>query len=394
VDFDLSSDQEALVDAAAALLESLAAVEQVRKAGDRPDRIDRTLWAQMAEQGWLAVERREDSGGLGMGFVEVAVLCEQIGRHLAPVPFAGTVLALHAIEAGADVAESAAGDAAGAAGDASGAAELAERLATGDAIGAVAWTRRPSQVVAERSGGGGWSLTGRPDPVVFGPVADVVIVPAEIAGSPGSRELFVLVDLPESGRVPQPAMDLTRSLGWLELASTPATLLSGAGPAAADGHAAGFTSLADRAAVAVSAEMLGAAQRVLDMTVQYAKDRVQFGRPIGSFQAVKHRCADMLVDVEGMRSAVYYSAWCIAADSPDASSAASAAKIWCSEAAARVMASGLQVHGGIGFTWEHDMHLFVKRSQLDQVSFGDTSWHHDRLAAMLRSLAEAGLPVM
>ena len=128
--------------------------------------------------------------------------------------------------------------------------------------------------------------------------------------------------------------------------------------------------------------------------MQYAKDRVQFGRPIGSFQAVKHRCADMLVDVEGMRSAVYYAAWCIAAGSPDASSAASAAKIWCSEAAARVMASGLQVHGGIGFTWEHDMHLFVKRSQLDQVSFGDTSWHHDRLADMIRALAEAGLPVM
>jgi alkylation response protein AidB-like acyl-CoA dehydrogenase len=422
VDFDLSSDQEALVDAAAGLLESLAAVEQVRKAGDRPDRIDRALWAQMAEQGWLAVERREASGGLGMGFVEVAVLCEQIGRHLAPVPFAGTVLALHAIEAAAgevvgdaagevvgDAAGEVVGDAAGASGDAAGSAELVERLATGDAMGAVAWTRRPGQVVAERSGGGSWSLTGRPDPVVFGPVADVVIVPAEIAGSPGERELFVVADLPESSRVPQPAMDLTRSLGWLELAATPATLLSaGAGSGAdgdgdsdgaagkgdGDGHAAGFASLADRAAVAVSAEMLGAAQRVLDMTVQYAKDRVQFGRPIGSFQAVKHRCADMLVDVEGMRSAVYYAAWCIAADSPDASSAASAAKIWCSEAASRVMASGLQVHGGIGFTWEHDMHLFVKRSQLDQVSFGDTSWHHDRLAAMLRSLAEAGLPVM
>jgi alkylation response protein AidB-like acyl-CoA dehydrogenase len=286
-----------------------------------------------------------------------------------------------------------------------------ERLSSGEAIGAIAWTRRTDQIVAERSTGAGgdtgavsdpgkgaragggaedsadsrWVLTGRPDPVVFGPVADVVIVPAEIAGSPGSRELFLVENPPETSRKSQPAMDLTRSLGWLELDATPASLLGGPGA---------FSSLADRAAVAVSAEMLGAAQRVLDMTVQYAKDRVQFGRPIGSFQAVKHRCADMLVDVEGMRSAVYYAAWCIAADSPDASSAASAAKIWCSEAAARVMASGLQVHGGIGFTWEHDMHLFVKRSQLDQVSFGDTSWHHDRLADMLRALAEAGLPVM
>ena len=288
------------------------------------------------------------------------------------------------------------------------ASDLLERLSSGEAIGAVAWTRKPDQVVAERSGTNtgppnGWVLTGRPDPVVFGPVADVVIVPASIAGSPGSRELFVLEHPPESSRAVQPAMDLTRSLGWLELEAAPATLLASGevgspagegGVGVPAGDSAAFSSLADRAAVAVSAEMLGAAQRVLDMTVQYAKDRVQFGRPIGSFQAVKHRCADMLVDVEGMRSAVYYAAWCIAAESSDASSAASAAKIWCSEAAARVMASGLQVHGGIGFTWEHDMHLFVKRAQLDQVSFGDTSWHHDRLAGMLRALAEAGLPVM
>jgi alkylation response protein AidB-like acyl-CoA dehydrogenase len=183
----------------------------------------------------------------------------------------------------------------------------------------------------------------------------------------------------------EPAMDLTRSLGWLELDAVPATMLGGE---------ASVTDLTDRASVAVSAEMLGAAQHVIEMTVQYAKDRVQFGRPIGSFQAVKHRCADMLVDVEGMRSAVYYAAWCIAAGNPDATTAASAAKIWCSEAAARVMASGLQVHGGIGFTWEHDLHLFVKRSQLDQVSFGDAPWHRDRLAGLLRALAEAGLPVL
>ena len=427
VDFDLSEDQEALVGAATALLQSRASIQQVRTAADRPERIDRSLWAHMAEQGWPAIERPEASGGLGMGFVEVAVLCEQLGRHLAPVPFAGTVLALHAIEAGSagrDEVELQA---------MFGSPPIGERLAGGEAIGAVAWTRRPDQVVAERadgsnsgsnSGNAGWVLTGRPDPVIFGPVADVVIVPAEIAGSPGVRHLFAVSDLPESVRAGQPAMDLTRSLGWIDLRATPGVLLAGAASAgavsasAASGSGAGadsgaaasasaasgsgaageaaslFASLADRAAVAVSAEMLGAAQVVLDMTVQYAKDRVQFGRPIGSFQAVKHRCADMLVDVEGMRSAVYYAAWCIAAGSPESSAAASAAKIWCSEAAGRVMASGLQVHGGIGFTWEHDMHLFVKRSQLDQVSFGDIAWHHDRLAGMLRHLAEAGLPVM
>jgi alkylation response protein AidB-like acyl-CoA dehydrogenase len=136
--------------------------------------------------------------------------------------------------------------------------------------------------------------------------------------------------------------------------------------------------------------MLGGASRVLELTVEYAKERVQFGRPIGSFQAVKHRCADMLVDVEGMRSTAYHAAWCIEASEPDASVAASTAKVWCSDASRRVMASGLQVHGGIGFTWEHDMHLYLKRSQLDQVTFGDAAFHRDRIARTLRPRVDAG----
>jgi alkylation response protein AidB-like acyl-CoA dehydrogenase len=409
VDFDLSDDQQALRDAAAALLDSRAAPDRVREAGNRPDRIDRDLWAQMAEQGWLAVERSEATGGLGMGFVELAVLCEQLGSHLAPVPFIGTVLALGALERAA-AAEGRAGSADPA--ELAAVAEMVERLSNGEAIGAVAWSRRADQVIAERTGGDGgaggdgragrdggaggdggagvgWVLTGSTDPVVFGPVADVVLVPALMpangAGSESDIALFAVALGAGAAPGVEPGMDLTRCLGRLELDATPATLLGGA---------ESFGQITDRASVAVSAEMLGAAQHVLEMTVQYAKDRVQFGRPIGSFQAVKHRCADMLVDVEGMRSAVYYAAWCLAAGSPDATTAASAAKIWCSEAAARVMASGLQVHGGIGFTWEHDLHLFVKRSQLDQVSFGDAPWHRDRLAGMLRHLAEAGLPVL
>ena len=148
--------------------------------------------------------------------------------------------------------------------------------------------------------------------------------------------------------------------------------------------------LLDRGATFASADMLGGAAHVLDLAVEYAKDRVQFGRPIGSFQAVKHRCADMLVDVEGMRSTVYWAAWCIGADDADASVAASTAKIWCSDASKRVMASALQVHGGIGFTWEHDLHFFLKRAQLDQVGFGDAAYHRARLTAHLRPRVEAG----
>src|SRR2546423_389857 len=142
--------------------------------------------------------------------------------------------------------------------------------------------------------------------------------------------------------------------------------------------------LLDRGAAAYAAALLGGAARVLEMTTEYAKERVQFGKAIGSFQAVKRRCADMVVDVEGMRSVAYWAAWCLSASDPEASMAASVAKVWCSDAARRVLASGLQVHGGIGFTWEHDLHLFLKRSQLDQVAFGDAAAHRERLARLLR----------
>ena len=179
-------------------------------------------------------------------------------------------------------------------------------------------------------------------------------------------------------------MDLTRPLGWLRLEGRPATAIGGKAEA---------IRLLDRGATLYSAALLGGAARVLAMASDYAKERVQFGKPIGSFQAVKHRCADMLVDVEGMRSTAYWAAWCLSAEDGEASIAASTAKTWCSDAARRVMASGLQVHGGIGFTWEHDLHLFLKRSQLDQIAFGDATRHRDRLARVLREMLEPAPPV-
>jgi alkylation response protein AidB-like acyl-CoA dehydrogenase len=295
------------------------------------------------------------------------------------VPFAGTVIAHHALDTAIRDGALEAG-AATPVGDTD-AAGWAQRLSEGDAVGAVAWSRRADAVGARRHADGSWRLTGRTDPVVGGPEADVVVVFAEADGSPA---LFALET--GDGRHPasEPAMDRTRSLGWLELADRRALWL---------GDDQLTEAVLDRAVSAVCAEMLGAADVVLAMTVQYAKDRVQFGRPIGGFQAVKHRCADMLVDVEGMRSAVYYAAWAVGAADPDASAAASAAKVWCSDAARRVMASGLQVHGGIGFTWEHDLHLFLKRSQLDQVTFGDAAYHRERIARILRPRAEVGAPV-
>src|SRR5580698_6535613 len=212
MDFDLSDDQEALQQAAAALLDAEASMEKVRQASQRPDRLDRELWNQMAEQGWLAVERSEDAGGLGMGLIEVTILCEQLGRYLAPVPFAGTVLALGALDR---CLRTTLGE-----GDAERIEELADLLSAGDLIGAVAWGRRPGQITAERSGSA-WVLTGRPDPIIFGPVADVVVVAAEVVGE---LALFAVVLPTGSAPAPEAAMDLTRSLGWLDLDATPAML--------------------------------------------------------------------------------------------------------------------------------------------------------------------------
>ena len=339
MDFELSDDQQALRDAARDLLDDHASPARVRSVVDQRASHDDKLWAAMGDQGWLVVEQPESAGGLGMGFVEVAVLLDEIGRHAAPVPFASTVLALAALRGTA----------------------WEERLANG-AIGAVAW-----------SDGGPRLL------VPYAPVADVAVIVDEHG--------LTVHDLSAGERpVAEPAMDLTRTVGWLAVDRAGATRLDGPSEAA--------VLLIDRGAAATAAEALGGASAVLDMTVEHAKTRVQFGQPIGSFQAVKHRCADMLVDVEGMRSTTYHAAWSLAASDPDASVAASTAKVWSGDAARRVMASGLQVHGGIGFTWEHDLHLYLKRAQLEALTFGTSSVHRQRLASLLRARIESGASIV
>jgi alkylation response protein AidB-like acyl-CoA dehydrogenase len=342
MDFELSVDQVALRDAARDLLDDHASPARVRAIVDRAAGYDDELWAAMVDQGWLGVELPEESGGLGMGFVEVAVLLEELGRHAAPAPFASTVLALAALRG----------------------TEWEQRLAEG-AIGSVAWYE-------------GDTTSGRKALVPYAPIADVAVIV--------TNDGLDVHDLTVGDRpVAEPAMDRTRCVGWLPLDRPGVTRIDGAAEADA---------LIDRGAVAVSAESLGGAARVLDMSVEHAKTRVQFGKPIGSFQAVKHRCADMLVDVEGMRSTVYHAAWSISAADEGASVAASTAKVWCADAARRVMASGLQVHGGIGFTWDHDLHLYLKRAQLDQQSFGTAVAHRERLARLLRPKVESGQSII
>jgi alkylation response protein AidB-like acyl-CoA dehydrogenase len=387
VDFDLSSDQQALRDAATTLLDRLADHDALRarvgpgavvgtlpgasdaapaaSAATAPAGYDGTTWAAMAEQGWLAIEVPEADGGLELGLVEITVLCEEIGRRLAAVPFLPTVLTLGALSTPEARAES-------------WTKEWREALAQGDAVGAVAFcpsaTLRVEHAASEADA---VLLSGESPPTEYAPSAGLVLVLTDDA-------LYAVDQRERPHPVPVPAMDRTRELGILSFDGVAARRLGDAGAAA---------TLLDRAATLTSAEMLGAADHVLAMTVEYAKDRVQFGKPIGSFQAVKHMLADALVDVEGMRSTVYYAAWCGAAGDTERSLAASMAKSWCSDASRRVMGTGLQVHGGIGFTWEHDMHLYLKRAQLDQVSFGDAAFHRDRIAGILRARLEAGEPL-
>lgn len=236
------------------------------------------------------------------------------------------------------------------------------------------WAAEPGTVAA-RSEGDRWLLTGRPEPTLYGAEADVAVVVTDDA--------VYSVVLSEGKRSsPEPAMDRTRSLAWLDLEDRPARRIGGAASA---------TRVVDRTAAGTAAELLGSARHALAMSVEYAQVRRQFGHPIGSFQAIKHKLADALVDVEAMRSSAYYAAWCLASDDPEGSLAASMAKSWCSDASQRVMAAGMQVHGGIGFTWDHDLHLSLKRARLDATSCGTAPWHRERIAALLQQRVVEGV---
>jgi alkylation response protein AidB-like acyl-CoA dehydrogenase len=336
--FDLDADQLALRDAACTLLEAQASTARVRAVVDGPDgdRVDAALWRAMVEQGWPGVASSPEAGGLGLGWVEAALLLEEVGAHVAPAPVLGTLVAVDALgAAGADIGP----------------------FVTGAGWAAVSWSGQ-REVVAHLPGA------------------------AVVVGVRGDE----LIAWRVADAVAEPALDRTRGMAWFDPWAGAAGDVLGGPEAVARHRRVG--------AVAHAAELLGCARRMLDASVAYAKERIQFGKPIGSFQAVKHRCADMLVDVEGMRSAVWWAAWCLAAGHDDADVAASTAKVWCSEAGPRVCESALQVHGGIGFTWECDVHLHLKRAQFDAGAFGDATSHLDLLAGLLRERVENGEPVL
>jgi alkylation response protein AidB-like acyl-CoA dehydrogenase len=314
----------------------------------------------MADLNWPGLLVSEDHGGQGLGTVELAVLMEQLGYALAPGPIFSTTMAALELQAGATE-------------------DQRERylapLATGEQRGTLAlwdhgagWTTDDITLEPESSNGG-FTLNGEKLFVLDAARADFLVV-----GATGGRRFIVPRDAAGVTIIPTPTIDGTRKQY--------AVKLDGVKVGAEDGFGGdGSLDLAhSRAFTAVAAEMVGVAQRGLEMAVEYAKDRKQFGRPIGSYQAVSHKCAQMLLETEGARSAAYYAAWAADNEPDKAALAASMAKAYCSDAATRVTGSSLQVHGGIGFTWEHDLHLWLKRASCDAAFLGDARWHRERVA--------------
>jgi alkylation response protein AidB-like acyl-CoA dehydrogenase len=371
VNFAFSEEQEQLREAVRKFLEAKSPESEVRRLMETTEGYDPAVWKQMAnELGLQSLHIPEAYGGQGFTFVELGIVLEEQGRALLSAPYFSTVvLAANAIlNAGTDEEKGA----------------LLPGIASGETIATLAFTEPNGKwdadgITMEASeSGDGYTLNGTKMFVLDGHTADLVVVAARTAGSTGEDGIsFFTVAGDASGltRTALATMDQTRKQAKLEFANVSAAKLGepGAGWAA-------LSKTLDQAAVGLSNEMVGGAQFVLEESVQYAKDRVQFGRPIGSFQAIKHKCADMLLEVESAKSAAYYSAWAAAEDNDELPVVASLAKAYCSDAYFHAAAENIQIHGGIGFTWEHNAHLYFKRAKSSEILLGDATYHRELLA--------------
>jgi alkylation response protein AidB-like acyl-CoA dehydrogenase len=371
VNFAFSDEQEQLRDAVRRFLEAKSPSAEVRRLMETDDGYDPSVWAQMAnELGLQSLHIPEEYGGQGFTFLELGIVLEEMGRVLLCAPyFSSVVLAADTIlNAGTDAEK----------------AELLPGIASGETIAALAlteangrWDASGIELVA-KSSGDSWTLDGTKSFVIDGHIADLVVVAARLEGTSGEDgvALFTVAgDAAGITRTQLATMDQTRKQAKIDFAGVAATPLGTPGE--------GWAPLAktlDQAAACLANEMVGGAQAVLDMSVEYAKVRVQFGRPIGSFQAIKHKCADMLLEVESGKSAAYYAAWAAAEDNEELPVAASLAKAYCSDAYFHSSAENIQIHGGIGFTWEHDAHLYFKRAKSSEILFGDATYHRELLA--------------
>jgi alkylation response protein AidB-like acyl-CoA dehydrogenase len=359
--FDLTDEQQAIKSTANGFLASRFKSERIREIAASDDGFDAAGWKEMAELGWAGLALPEEWGGQGLGIVDLAVLFEEMGYALAPSPLlSNTVAGLALTFAGSD--------------------EQRERwlrpLAAGELRGAPALLDAGTAAVPlefeleAEADGDGLVLNGEKTLVMDAASADFFLV----ATADGRRHI---VERGADGVTvkPEESIDLTRRLSSVKLDGVkvaPENTLPG-GPE-------DYLPVFHRACVALAAESTGLAQRALEMSVEYAKDRQQFGRPIGAYQAVSHRCAQMLLETENSRSAVYGAAWAADAEPESLPLAASMAKAYSSDAGWRVPDMAIQVHGGIGFTWEHDLHFFLKRGRANAANFGDAKWHRERVA--------------
>ncbi len=377
MNFGFNEEQELLRSTARKFFENECPSETVRALMDTPEAITPALWRKLAEQGWTGLIYPEAYDGMGLGLVDLVVLMEEMGRAVVPGPYLSTLLlgGLAILEAGTDSQKK----------------EWLPRIASGHKRVTLAWME-PSAMLgpegvtlpaAERNGR--FTLSGTKLFVHDAHTADAIVVAARTG--PGASDgagvsLFLLPrDTPGLEVKLLPTMDQTRKL--CEVALRDVAVGAEALMGAAGSGWKPLSRVLDRASVALCAEMCGGAQKVLDMTVEYAKIRQAFGRPIGSYQGVKHKAADMLVDVENSKSITYYAAWAMDEGAGDGPLAASMAKAYVSDAFRRVSAAGIQLHGGIGFTWEHDLHLYFKRAKGSEFTFGDATYHRERVAQLV-----------
>ena len=372
MDFALSDEQRMLRDAAREFLGNRSNSEAVRAVMETEAGFDPALWTEMAGLGWQAMAVPEEYGGAGFTVLELGIILEEMGRALTPAPFLSSVVlgANTLLLAGTEEQKR----------------ELLPAVAAGERRLAAAFIEPdgswdPEDLTTTATAAGpDVVVTGTKSFVVDGHSADTLIVAAR--NEAGSIDLY-LVDSENSGVAASPleTMDMTRKQATVSFNSV--RLPASARVGDSGSGAITIARLYDLAVVALAFEQVGGAERCMEMSVAYAKERYQFGRPIGSFQAVKHKCADMLVAVEGARSAAYYAGWAAAEDPNELAVAAPTAKAYCSDAYFFCAGETIQVHGGIGFTWEHDAHLYFKRAKTSQLLLGDSAEWRSKLAGRI-----------
>jgi alkylation response protein AidB-like acyl-CoA dehydrogenase len=374
-----TAEQEELRSSVRRFLADRVPITAVRELMDAADGGDPAVWKLAGEQlGLQGIAIPEEYGGSGFSFAEQAIVLEELGAALYGGPYlASAVLAANALLASSDEAAKKA---------------YLPGIASGDLIATLAFTEEDGSwepdatrltatpvvdtAVADSGGGDGWRLDGHKSFVLDGHTAGLILVVGRTAA--GLSLFAVAPDAAGLVRAALPTLDQTRKLARLDFDAVPATLVGTDGAAEAV-----LASTLEIAAIAQAAEQLGGAQRALDMAVEYLKVRHQFGRPIGSFQALKHRCADLLLEVESLRSAIQYAAAAVAEDSPEVPTVAALVKAYASDVYFHVAAENIQLHGGIGFTWEHDAHLYFKRAKASELFLGDATLHRERLAARI-----------